>query len=1028
MGCSSANIIEDTKNNDTSSILNIPNNNKKDIYRIRRKGDRGYDEPISKLEEHEILEEIAKEEIEILNQFNSKYNDNEGITLASLSQYYLHSNKENTNIISLSSNEKIIKCLKNINPFNENIDENNDINLLKSKLVKIETKNPKLIKPVSPLFHLNLTQVIHQDYDFNFKLKNVITNKYKVFKFNSLDRPILFIFFDILSFESVNKIKEFKQYEKEIIKDENKNFLLIPIMNVFVQEKENLDEQKKYLESININEDCYILTQPLNSNFIKLFELDCITQSKCIIINRNSEISLILEDHIEFLTKEMIDFYLNTRNSEYTNDYYQDENKNDLKNILQKNEFKNILENFTQKFNLEIEFKEIENKKYPVNIRFMYHQKDSKNAENILNKLKNNIKNKIKKYFIGEYIIQDKKDSLLKAMDYLKEKINEIDNNKNISNSSFVLFNQSISIYNNNDVSKNKKYILKYYLNGLSNFNQTLDMLSSNLYNNPQFSQLGCGHCIIPKKGLKLNKIIEGCREVKLFTDKKSQLKYQSKNTDINFNLEENKIEVIILINPNIFINNNEQKEKIKNIFESLYNNKINFIICVFSYNELDAQKLRYLSWDKIFSAKLIKKTKKDKKEKKEIKDKTNSDTKDEQKNFKIIYLNSTLPQNYFALGYYTEDITFKMIHISNKCEILNFYNLDSCNLNELSIDNINNKNIFEYLDNISKENKYDNNKNNNSYENEIKAFKKNKKEILSNVIDNKYLSKWKNYKFTNLNFSLVYEKYLIFEDDKKFNNYKTKYQNIQINITYLDYLKSNIKLDKIKSIVESNNKNCSIKFKLNNIELKTLNLFPKITKKYVCSKCIKEKVFNNESFYMCNSCRETDFLICRDCYEDLYSSSKDKKEDDDFFKDFIMQDPSQKNAKLEEEKEEKLYEKIHEHPLLFLFNFDIKKNTYIIKDIYDKYIESLTNKSKKKVNKTDIKICSVCSNYLFEDSKDISVVLSHIKTKNDYSQYAKRYEEIFICNECFQTNEYQNVILKEETDNNFVILRLLTD
>ena len=27
------------------------------------------------------------------------------------------------------------------------------------------------------------------------------------------------------------------------------------------------------------------------------------------------------------------------------------------------------------------------------------------------------------------------------------------------------------------------------------------------------------------------------------------------------------------------------------------------FIICVFSYNELDAQKLRYLSWDKIYSS-----------------------------------------------------------------------------------------------------------------------------------------------------------------------------------------------------------------------------------------------------------------------------------------------------------------------------------------------------------------------------------------------------------------------------------------
>ena len=219
MGCSSANIIDDkiknpnNPNNETSSLLTIKSNKKKDVYKIRRKGRPDDDDSIIQLSEKEQLEQIAKEEIEILNQFNSKYNNNEGITLASLSQYYLHSNKENTNIISLSSNEKIIKCLKNINPFDSNLDENNDINLLKSKLVQIETNHPKLIKPVSPLFHLNLTQVIHQDYEFKFKLKNVITNEYKMFEFNQLDRPILFIFFDILSLEAINKIKEFRDYE-----------------------------------------------------------------------------------------------------------------------------------------------------------------------------------------------------------------------------------------------------------------------------------------------------------------------------------------------------------------------------------------------------------------------------------------------------------------------------------------------------------------------------------------------------------------------------------------------------------------------------------------------------------------------------------------------------------------------------------------------------------------------------------------------------------------------------------------------
>ena len=1027
MGCSSANILEEKQpqinpSSETASYLTVKSNKsknkKKDVYKIKRKGHPTDDNSFIELPEKEQLEQIAKEEIEILNQFNSKYKNNEGITLASLSQYYLHSNKENTNIISLSSNEKIIKCLKNINPFNSNLDENNDINLLKSKLVKIETNHPKLIKPISPLFHLNLTQVIHQDYEFKFKLKNVINNEYKLFEFNKLDKPLLFVFFDILSYEAINKIKEFKEYEKELMNDSNQNFLFIPIMNVFVQEKENLSEQKKYLESINITEDCYILTQPLNSSFIKLFELDCITQSKCIIINRNSEISLILDDHIEFLTKEMINFYLNTRNSQYTNDYFTDENKEELKSVLQKEEFKNILENFSQNFNLEIEFKEIENKKYPVNIRFMYHQKDSKNAEKILNKLEYNIKNKIKKYFIGKNIIKDKKESLLGAMDYLKQKLNdELNKDKNnnkfkISNSSFILSTQSSCIYNNNDFIKNKKYILKYYLNDLTKFNQILDIFSSNLYTNPQFSQLNCGHNIIPKKGMKLNEVIENCKEVKLFTDKKSQLKYQTNSKDIKFNLKENKIENIILINPNIFLNNNDQKEKIKNIFDTLNNNKINFLICVFSFNELDAQKLRYLSWDKIYST--PKSTKKSKKEKDKDKEKENN-------YFKIIYLNSTLPQNYNTFGYYTEDLTIKMIHITESCEVLNFYDLDIYNLSD--IQNCTNNNIYEYLD--KKKNANENiDINNNNFEKELNIFKKTKKDLKDIILNSKNITKWKNYKLAIFNFSLIYDKSLLFEEDTKFNNYKTNYNNININLIYLDYLKQNINLEKINSLIDSNNKNSTFQISLKNIELNTINLFPKLTKTFVCSKCLKSYTFQNESFYLCNFCRETDFLMCKNCYDESYLNLKSTNDEDDFFKDFIMKDNNNK----EKEENNNIYKKIHEHPLLYIFNFDTKKKTQMIKNIYDKYIDILTDKNNKKRNKSDIKICSICNTYLFEDAKNINVIVSHFKNKTDHSFYDKPYEEIFICNSCFESNEYQNVILKEENDNNFIILSMLNE
>ena len=242
-----------------------------------------------------------------------------------------------------------------------------------------------------------------------------------------------------------------------------------------------------------------------------------------------------------------------------------------------------------------------------------------------------------------------------------------------------------------------------------------------------------------------------------------------------------------------------------------------------------------------------------------------------------------------------------------------------------------------------------------------------------------------------------------------------------------MDYLKKNLNIEKLYNICETNNKNCIFKISLKVIELTTINLFPKLTKTFICSKCLKSFPFNNESFYMCQFCRKTDYLLCKICYDELYLNLKNTTEEDDFFKDFIMKDSNSKKEDNDNNKEEKLYKKIHEHPLLFIYNFDITKQTYIIKSIYEKYIDEIINDKQKK-NKSDIKICSICSNYLFEDAKNINVILSHFKTKKDYSSYAKPFEEAFICSQCFETNEYQNVILKEENNNNFVILSMINE
>ena len=59
MGCSSANIIDDkiknpnNPNNETSSLLTIKSNKKKDVYKIRRKGRPDDDDSIIQLSEKE---------------------------------------------------------------------------------------------------------------------------------------------------------------------------------------------------------------------------------------------------------------------------------------------------------------------------------------------------------------------------------------------------------------------------------------------------------------------------------------------------------------------------------------------------------------------------------------------------------------------------------------------------------------------------------------------------------------------------------------------------------------------------------------------------------------------------------------------------------------------------------------------------------------------------------------------------------------------------------------------------------------
>jgi len=248
--------------------------------------------------------EISEIETELFKSFDIEHQDEnkkdfEGFRLNYLSKYYLYATKDE--ISTKYSNQIIMITGKDINPLKLKENNNLDIQKAVSNSKEIITKYENKIIPISP--HLNLMQHIFPEYNFTLKL-NSNSNKEKIIDFNKCF-SLLFFFFNQKQKTLINKIKEIKDYEEEIKKmckkKKKETFELILMV------KENKKELHDYLKSNNIN-DFYILTNK-EKDIMEAFGLNDIESSKCVFYNKSSEISLILEDNIEYLNKDMIEYY-----------------------------------------------------------------------------------------------------------------------------------------------------------------------------------------------------------------------------------------------------------------------------------------------------------------------------------------------------------------------------------------------------------------------------------------------------------------------------------------------------------------------------------------------------------------------------------------------------------------------------------------------------------------------------------------------------------------------------------------------
>ena len=179
-------------------------------------------------EEENIKKQVNQKQNDILEKYQKKKGNTNKVSLSNISSCFIKFwNTENCPKFSIKSkDENILKFLEDMNPFNENIKQNKDINKLQNDLYETELYYSKQTQPKSDNnLKVESTQKIHNKYNLSLKLKNLGTNQSETFNFNELDKPLLIIFFNIKEEKAINKIKEIILKEIEFEENEEKNFI-----------------------------------------------------------------------------------------------------------------------------------------------------------------------------------------------------------------------------------------------------------------------------------------------------------------------------------------------------------------------------------------------------------------------------------------------------------------------------------------------------------------------------------------------------------------------------------------------------------------------------------------------------------------------------------------------------------------------------------------------------------------------------------------------------------------------------------
>ena len=250
---------------------------------------------------------------------------------------------------------------------------------------------------------------------------------------------------------------------------------------------------------------------------------------------------------------------------------------------------------------------------------------------------------------------------------------------------------------------------------------------------------------------------------------------------------------------------------------------------------------------------------------------------------------------------------------------------------------------------------------------------------------------------FSSFNMNLIYSKRLSFNTPPKFSSFDITCSKIFLSIIYMDYLSSLLQIEQFEKEMK---KESSSIFSYQFHCLKTESVPLPKNKTIQCTRC-KSKLGTeaNDSFYLCLDCKDT-FTTCEQCFNEISQTKQD--EEDKFFQSLIMSSDSVKPPSSVHE---------HEHYLAYLFKPRYENRSLFVSEIYAKFHSSSVKKA--------ISLCSFCDGYIYSDAPWLNVVLSHIKKSDEDSTY----NEIFICDSCFDSRKYAEYA-NEYAGDNLVILR----